>query len=382
VLKAAYKLSIAGWSVDSGADPRTELIELDVFQALNVPSDHCRVAAYAPRAADESLVGELAGAAASALGIGGDGAPPGFSVQIRGQAVKAADAVTIELTAGDVSDTVMTAEVLSVESSLDVITLVGRTGMQRLAATRVNQVYENQSLGQIVQDLAGQAGVQTGTIDTGSRYPYAVVHESKSVLRTIRELAQREAMDVFFDSQNRLTVTAYSKAAADHAFRYGAEVLDLRLDAGEPTADHIRVHGESPASTQGTDTWHWLVKDLSSFRGDSGRGVQSRGLQDGAARTKDLAKSTADARLAAIQNGSKVGRVTVLGNPKVKLGEAVEIRDAPRPELNGLFKAVSVRHLFTKHAGYVTVVGFTGQESASAAGAAGLAGQLGSAAGL
>jgi hypothetical protein len=296
--------------------------------------------------------------------------------------VQPADAVTIELTAGDVSDTVMTAEVQSVESSFDVITLVGRSGMQRLAATRVNQVYENQSLSQIVQDLAGQAGVQTGTLDTGSRYPYLVVHESKSMLRTIRELALREAMDVFFDTQNRLTVTAFTKAVADHAFRYGAEILDLRLDAGEPSADHIRVHGESPASTQGTDTWHWLVKDLSSFRGESGQGVRARGLQDGAARTKDLAKSAADARLAAIRDGATVGRVTVLGNPKVKLGEAVEIRDAPRPELNGLFKVVSVRHLFTKHAGYVTVVGFTGQGSGGAAGAAGLAGQLGSAVGL
>jgi phage protein D len=376
MLKATYKLSVAGWSVDSASDPRTELIQLDVLRALNVPSDHCRITAYAPEGKPSALE-QLAGAAASAVGLAsGGGASSGFSVHVRGQQVAQSDAVTIELTAGDVSDTVMTAEVQSVESSFGEITLTGRTGMQKLATTRINQVYEKQTMNQIVTDLAQQAGVQVGTVDNGSTYQYLVAHESKSVLRIILELARREAMDVFVDSSNQLTVTAFSKTAADHVFRYGAEILGLALDTGDPTADHVRVHGESPASSSGTDTWHWLVKDLSPFRGDSGQGVRARGFQDGAVRTKDLAGSAATARLGSIRDAATVGRVKILGNPKVKLGEAIEIRDAPRPELNGLFKVTSVGHLFSKHEGYVTVVGFSGQGGASAA--SGLLGQLGS----
>jgi hypothetical protein len=380
MLKATYKLSVAGWSVDSSSDPRTELIELDVLQALNVPRDHCRITAYAPEGKSSAgAVQQLAGAAASAVGLAAGaagGAPPGFSVHVRGQQVAAADAVTIELTAGDVSDTVMTAEVQSVESSFGEITLTGCTGMQRLATTRVNQVYEKQTMDQIVGDLARQAGVQTGTVDTGSRYPYLVAHESKSVLRIVLELARREGMDIFFDSSNKLTVTTFQKTTADHAFRYGAEILALQLDAGDPTADHVLVHGESPASNSGTDTWHWLVQDLSPFRGDKGQGVRLRGVQDGAVRTKDLAASAAGARLGAARDAATAGAVEILGNPKVKVGEAIEIRDAPRPELNGLFKATSVRHVFSKREGYVTVIGFSGQGGAGAAGG-GLAGQLG-----
>lgn len=376
MLKATFKLSVAGWSVDSSDDPRTELIELDVFHALNVPAGHCRIAAYSPAAAEPGAAQQLAGAAAAALGVGG-ASSGGFAVQVRGQAVAAADAVTVELTAGDVSETVMTGEVQSIESSFGVITVAGRTGMQRLAATRVNQVYENQSMDQIVRDLAGQAGVQSGDLDAGSRYPYVVVHESKSVLRTIRELAAREGMDVFFDTSNRLAVQKFSKSTADHAFRYAAEILEVWLGAGEPTANRVRVHGESPSSTLGADTWHWLVRDLDPFRGESGEGVRSRGLQDGAVRTKDAAATAAAARLGAIQDGATTGRVKILGQPQVKLGDAVELRDVPRPELNGLFKVASVRHLFTKHDGFVTVVGFTGHGGADAAG--GLGGQLASA---
>jgi phage protein D len=379
MLKATYKLTVAGWSVDSASDARTELVELDVLQTINVPSDYCRITAYAPPSAKPGALEQLAGAAASAVGLAGGGgaASSGFSVDVRGQKVAPADAMTIELTADDVTDTVMTAEVQSVESSFGEITLTGRTGMQKLATTRVNQVYEKQTLKQIVSDLAQQAGVQVGTVDDGSTYQYLVVHESKSVLRVINELARREAMDVFVDSDNKLTVTTFSKTAADHTFRYGAEILGLALDTGDPTADHVRVHGESPSSSSGSDTWHWLVKDLSSFRGDSGQGVRARGMQDGAVRTKDLAGSAAAAHLGAIRDAAKVGRVKILGNPKVKRGEAIEIRDAPRPELNGLFKVTSVRHLFSKHEGYVTVVEFSGQGGAAAA-ASDLLGQVGS----
>jgi hypothetical protein len=383
VLKAAYKLSVAGWSVDSAADPRTELVELDIFRVLNVPGDYCRVTVYAPAAGAAAGLEQLAGAAVSAAGGGAGsalGLGPGAStvaVQLRGQAVAAADAVRVELTSGNISDTVITAEVRAVESTLGVVTLLGRTVIERLAATRLNVVYENQSMDQIVRDLAGQAGVQVGALDPGRRYPYLVVHESRNVFRTLRELALREGMDVAADRSNALTITKSAATTADHVFRYAAEVLDVRLDAGDPTADRVLVHGDSPASTMGNDTWHWLVRDLSPFRGESGSGVRARGLQDGAVRTKDAAATAAAERLGAIRDGATTGTVTVLGNPAVDLGQAIEIQDAPRPELNRLFKVASVRHVFSKHEGFVTVIGFTGHGGAAAAGG----GLLGAAAG-
>jgi hypothetical protein len=387
VLKAAYKLAIGGWSVDSVTDPRTELVELDVFRTLNSPGDNCRISVYAPAPSGGGGLEELAlaaatavaGEAASALGLGGGGGGGGPSVQLRGQAVAAGDALTVDLTCGDVSGLVMTAEVRSVESSLGTITVLGRSATERLATTRVNAVYENQSLDQIVGDLANQAGVQVGNVDPGSTYAYLVAHESRNVFRTLLDLAGREGMDLGVDTSNQLRLTKFAKATADHAFRYAAEVLDVWLDAGDPTADHVLVHGESPASTMGNDTSHWLVRDLTPFRGESGNGVRTRGLQDGAVRTKDLAGTAAAARLGAIRDGARSGRVVVLGNPTVDLGDAVEIREAPRAELNGLFKVVSVRHIFSKRDGFVTVVGFTGHGAAGAAG--GLLGAAGSLAG-
>lgn len=327
MLKVGYKLSVGRWSIDSSADPRTELVDLDVLHELSSPAGHCRVTAYS---------------AGGSLG-----------------AIAPGDEMTVELTAGSVSATVATATVQSVDASLERVALVGRTGMQQLAETRVNQVYENQSLGQVVRDLAGQAEVDTGDVEAGSRHPYLVVHESRSVARAVLELARREGMDVWFDPDGKLTVKKFTKARADHAFRYGMEVLALSVRTGEPVAAKVLVHGESPSSSSGSDTWHWLVSDLGSYRGESGSGVRMRTVQDGAIRTKAAADTAAEARLTAIRAHATTGRLTILGRPTVRLGDAIEIRDVPDGAVEGVLKVTSVRHVVNRGEGYVTTVGFS-----------------------
>jgi phage protein D len=330
MLRATYSLSVAGWSADSADDPRTELVELDVLHRLNSPAGHCRVTAYAPGGAAPSQVA------------------PG-------------DTMSLELTSGSQSATVATVTVKAVETSLELVTIVGTTGMQPLAETRVNQVYENQSLGQVVRDLASQAGVDVGDVEQGGRYPYLVVHESRSVLRTVLGLARREGMDVWVDPDGRLNVKAFAKARADHVLRYGVEVLALEASSAEPVAEHVLVHGESPSSSTGADTWHWLAQDLSPHRGESGSGARTRAVQDGAIRTKAAADAAAKARLDAIVSGAATGRVTALGRPTIKLGDALALEDVPGGAIGGVLRLGSVRHVFNGREGYVTILGFSGQ---------------------
>jgi hypothetical protein len=376
MIKVDYKLSIAGWSVDSTQDAKTELVELETYASMDSPVNACRIALYSPPAPQPSLLEQAVGAAASAIGLGnGGGSGSGFSVQVRGQKVKFGDTMTIELTAGDASATVMTATVQSVRSSFGLLQLNGATGMQQLATTRVNQIYSSQTLNQIVSDLANQAGVNAGTIDSGGTYPYFVVHESRSALAHVRELAALEGMDVYFDTSNQLNVTAFRKSNADHTFNFGIDVLDLELNKVDGPVTHVVTYGESPASNQGSDTWHWLVKDLSPFQGDAGDTARLLTLGDRALRTKDAAAQYAAAKLGTIKDHSSVGRLVLMGNPQVALGDAFEIKNAKQPELNGLFRATWVRHVLSKSQGYLTQVGFSGQGGAQQAGSA--LGQLG-----
>jgi hypothetical protein len=384
-MQVGYSLTIGQWSVDSADDPRTELLDLETQRSLGGPDDRCRLVLYAaPGAAGplEAAAGAAAGAAASTLGLGGAaGGPGGPGARVRGTEVKAGDPVEVELRAGDVAEIVMTGEVQACRSLLQETTILAWTGIQMLAGTRLNQLYQNQSTGQVVRDLAGQARVQVGQVEPGGSWPYLVVDESRSLLRHLQELARREGAELWFDARNRLTLRRFTKTAPDHRLRYGADLLELQLRRDRPGPERVQVFGESPASNQGLPTWPWLAKDLGPLGGTAGQGTRFRSWRDGAVRTKDAADRLAAAQLAAARDAAIQGVAVVLGNPRIHPGDAIEIAEAPWPELNGLFKATSVRHRLGKREGFLTTVEISGQ-GASAGGLGGLAGQLAGGLGL
>ena len=385
--KISYKLSISGWSVDSSSDARTELLELETISAIGSPAGSCRIVVYAPPKPDPSLLQQAVGAALSAVGLGGADAGGGaqkVSTEIRGQKVTVGDNVSLELTSGDKSGTVMTAELRSIHSSLGATVIFARTGGHRLATTRLNQVYQNQTAKQIASDITSQAGSAAGDMDDGSNYPYLVVHESRSSWDHVRDLARRDGLDLYFDDNNQLTMKKFQKTTPDHTLYFGIDVLELDLLRIEPSSEHIFVYGESPSSNTGSDTWYWMTKDLQPFRGEAGKGVRMLTLSDSAVRTKDASAAYATAKFGAIGDGSTMGRLRLLGDPTIKLGDSIEIKKVPNRDLNGVFKVVSVRHVYNKFEGFTTVVEFNGKGSAAQAGGAlgQLAGALAGAVGL
>lgn len=374
-----YKLTINKWSVDSANDPRTEFIMLDTQHSVDLSADYCRITVYAPPPPKPGLLEQAASMVAAEVGLGG-GASQSFSVSVRGNPIKHGDQMTVELNVDNTATTIFTAEVNSIKSSLGETVITGTTGKQKLANARLNQTYSNQGLDQITKDLAQQSSVNAGDIQSGANYSYFVVHDAKSVLRQLHELAFRSGLDLYCDADNKLVLKKFQKTSADHTFYYGIHVLDLQLWNYDVVSDHFKVYGESPSSNQGSDTWHWFAKDLSPFTGEIGSGGKLLAVQDSAAKTKDSAANLATAKAGALKDLASQGLLKILGNPLVKLGDAIEIKDAPKPELNGLFKVTSVRHMLSKWQGYLTFVGFSGQGGAQTA--AGALGQLAGAVGL
>jgi hypothetical protein len=179
-------------------------------------------------------------------------------------------------------------------------------------------------------------------------------------------------------------VKAFSKSSADHTFYYGIDLLSLTLLKQRASVGHVTVAGEGAASSNGQDAWPWLLKDATSMTGVVGDGDQLLPIRDGAVRSKDAADQAAQQKLGAVKDGASRGRFRVLGFPTVRLGDAIEIKEAPKPELNGLFKVIGVRHILSKTAGFLTEVDFSGQGGAQQAAGllGGLAGKLAGALGI
>jgi prophage tail gpP-like protein len=327
-MAVTFNLSIGSWSADSASDPHTEVVSIETASALGAAATRCRITLYAAPSNGKQL------------------------------SFQQGDPITVELTAGDVTETVMTAAVKQVRSTLGTMVVTGRGTLEALATARVNAVYSNQTAQQIANDLASQASADVGDMDTGDTYPYFVAHESRSTLDLLRQIAGVEGMDLYASADGKLTMKRFTKQTADHTFKYGVDILDARIEERDPPTVHAIVAGESPASTQGNDAWYFLAKDASAFLGDSGSGVQLLATHDGAVRTKAAAKRLADATVAGIAAYTTAGRVVVLGAPAVKLGDAIAITDAPAPPLNATFKVTVVRHRFAKRSGLVTIIDF------------------------
>lgn len=279
--------------------------------------------------------------------------------------IEKSDLVSIELTSGEVSEVVFTGEVISTDNNLGLTTVEVASDAYKLSTARVNQIFENQSADQIISELVDDVGITIGNVSASSSYPYFVVNENRSISDHIRLLASREGMECYFNVNNELVVEKFSRTSADHELIYGKHILDLEIFASKPVTSHTRVYTESPASTQGQDTWHWLTKDSSSFTSSAGTGSNLFSITDGSVRTKDSADQFAVHKLGAIKDISTTGRLKLLGNPTIKIADAIETRNIPKPELNGLFKVTGVEHRFNKTEGYITLVNFTGHGGAS-----------------
>ncbi len=370
-------VTIGPWSVDSASEPLTEIVSVETLARIGSPEAVCRVVLYSPPADGGPQAALTAGAGLSA-GLPGGGAPGAAGTTVRGYPIAAGDAIEIDLKAGDASERVATAEVDSIRTSCGAVSVVGGGALQKLASARLTSVYEGQSLDQIVGDLAGRVGVTTGELESRATHPYVLIHESRSVLRNVLDLARREGMDVYQAPDGSLIVKRFEKTGADHVLRYAAEILDVGL-TGASAAEQVVAYGESPSSSRGGDTWHWLVKDGSAFSGRAGDGLVTLATQDGAVRNKDAAGALASSLWGGLADRSRLGHVRVLGNPSIKLGDAIEIAECPRSELDGTFKVTSVRHRFSARAGFVTEIGFSGLGGAAAApiGAGAAAGSVG-----
>ena len=123
-------------------------------------------------------------------------------------------------------------------------------------------------------------------------------------------------------------------------------------------AGTVEAWGESPASSQGEESWAWLVKDFGGLKGSAGSGEPLLPLERLALRTAAAAKTAADAALTAIQRQALRGRLVTIGLPEVKLGEAIRLVGLPDESLNTSFQVRSVTHRITKRSGFTTTIGF------------------------
>lgn len=319
MLKPAYKVKIGSETYDSTNNAGALSINVDCD--IQIPLDASRVV----------------------LRPGGDTA-----------AIKAGDGLSIELGYEDSLKLAFTGRVDSVEYGITGVIVSGYSLAAPLTRLRLHQVYEKQTAGAIVKDLAGRANVALGAVEDGISFPMFVADESKTLYGHIRELAVLCGFDLFMTPEGELVFKPYRKKKGI-PFTYGVDIVAASARVATPPATGAKVFGESPASFKGADTAHWLSKKV--IEGASGTEDNFHIIAHPAIRDKDTADRVAAAALKSLIP-PMVGTLKTMGAPDVGLGDTIEIKDMPDARMNDAFEVTKVGHAFNMDEGFVTTFGW------------------------
>lgn len=327
MLKPAYKLTLGHKVIDTTDEPQAStVVDLSVILDMGAPADSFtfvlgQVGSFRPVRDDEAKI---------ELGYADNGG----------------------LTQ------VMAGAVITTEPNLTTMRVAGHGAADTLLRTFVDQAYEAKKAGEIVRELASQAGVNVAAAEDGITFPAYVIDGRRSAYHHMIELADLCGFDLYINADGELVFEKFVGGKSVHVFEYARHILALDMKETAPRAGKVEAWGESPTGSQGEDAWAWLTKDFSGTKGTAGTGDPLLLLERPALRTADAARIAADAALTAIKRQTLRGRLLTIGRPEIKLGDAIQLRGMSDSTLNTNFQVRSVMHRITKLDGFTTTIGF------------------------
>jgi len=318
MLKPAYKIQIGSETFEPSA--HSPVVSLQVNLDLDIPTDSSEIL---------------------------------FGVNNKTTKIKKEDNASIQLGYEDNLTDVFKGAVDNVEPEISGIRITGLNFVSKLLGLRTNQVYENQSAGDIVSDLSGKAGVTTGDVSSGLKFPVYYVEDSKNAYEHIRDLAEKCGFDVYMTTDSKLMFKKYERNEP-RVLEYGKNIIEVTLQEERSMVASVIVQGESPSSFKGSDTSHWLTKRRVEGLAGSGANIL---IEDPTVRDKDTAEKVAKSRLDTLTR-TLFGTVKVIGDSEIKLGDTIEIKGMPNSKINGEFQVRSVEHFLSKTTGFTTLIGW------------------------
>jgi phage protein D len=306
---------------------------------------------------EEFSLGTLAPLIALDVRLAKNAGADGF-VAILGQTgpfdIRAGDDVALELGWDGDTRRVFTGTVESMAPGADATRLEAVGNQALLARSRGDTAYADQSAGQVVAALCGEAGVEVETADDGLDLPQYLADSARDRWDHCLALARRCGFDLYCNAEGKLVFSAFNAGSADHKFHFGIDLLAADMYRN-PALPAVAVVPESPASSQGSDSASWLVKDPSPNQGRAGDG-EGLVVSDPLLRSKDAADTAAKARLYRSRRDAQGGVIGLMGNAEVALGQAVELIDLPGDGADGMYQVMAVRHSLGRATGFRTWV--------------------------
>lgn len=318
MLKVSYKIKIGSSTITEGK--QSSLLEVRSHSCLNIPVNTCTIVLASPQ--DLSITTD--------------------------------DPVSLELGYEQKTTLVFTGKVSTVNWKMDRVRIDAVSSLASLTIAHFNFIYEKPQAGDIVKDLLKQGKLTPGKIESGIKYSTSALGDRMSAYDHLQKLAQHCGYDLYANTEDKVVFAPY-KPANTHEFNYGEDILTFSLEQPSMGVEQVEIYGESPASQgQGEKASSWLTKKEVKGTAGSNSGVTLR-LAEPTARTQAIAQKVAEGILANKRSRQR-GRMKVLGNPLVKLGDGVKTTKMPNKKQNGTFKVSGVSHRLDRRRGFCTII--------------------------
>ncbi|UCD79865.1 MAG: hypothetical protein JSW26_00070 [Desulfobacterales bacterium] len=247
----------------------------------------------------------------------------------------------------DESATVLSGKVSAIDYNPRMVAIEVEAATSALARFYHAGSYVQQTIGDIVSDLAGQAGVSTGTIEAAQSLAAYHVDERRAVWSHIVELSSIGDLSLTTSAEGALEMREPKTSPVTSTLRYGAELLLWQAGPrlAEETAFKAVPHGAG--SEEGSEKWHILLKDPTGGSPDAPTIVLP------AARDRESADAYSQAGESRKTRRGLYGRAIVTGAPTLRAGDVVEMVDLPTGG-DLTFRCRSVCHAVSPDVGFAT----------------------------
>jgi len=256
----------------------------------------------------------------------------------------------VEIALGELDDEfdVTAGKVAAISARGSLLEIEVLAGTAALSQTFLSKTYLNQSIADVVRDLA--SAVDIDEVDASASLSAYAVDDRRPAWSHLCDLASLCDADLGASDAGALRFVPVSSAAPIR-LRADGDVLAWSVGARTPPpTSSVAAYGA--ASESGADQWHWLRRSPSA----SGSGALR--LVHGF-HTRELADQLANALSARSDRRALGGTAVLVGRGDLRPGDAIQVDDPPGGD-PGALRVVRVDHVLDATRGFTTSIAVEG----------------------
>ncbi len=260
------------------------------------------------------------------------------------------DKAVLSLDGGEGSLTVLTGKVCSIRRVLSQIHVTIADVAGDLAAYRPSNTFQGQDAKSVANRLASDVSATTGTVDIDLDLAVYVAHPARTAAEHISYLASLAGGIAYSEGDGTLNVRKRPSGSADHALKYGREVVTYEVTSASTINPQRFAMGFGPAGSGGAS--NALRHSVEPVPGSAAKGgVGVRRLPDPTVRVPSAASNASGALQGLEAAYAKQVTASCFLLPALRPGGVIEVQSLPDGLATGPWLLTRVEHTFERGSG-------------------------------